>query len=165
MRIIWIVLLAAVAVSAEPDSTGTQPEKPSSSRLITKVVTGTIAGAVFSVPGALIPNSLIKNNAEAVWFDGRDVATVLGGSLGYVGGVALGVRMSDPESSLRAALLGSSLGYIAGIGLTLGSQQAALLPVAVLAPVVGAVVFSELSRRRGLSVEVSPAMVTARWRF
>ena len=164
MRIIWIVLLAAVAVSAEPDSTGTQPEKPASSRLITKVVTGTIAGAVFCVPGALIPNSLIKNNAEAVWFDGRDVATVLGGSLGYVGGVALGVRMSDPESSLRAALLGSSLGYVAGIGLILGPRQAAL-PVAVLAPVVGAVVFSELSRRRRLSVDVSPAMVTARWRF
>ena len=167
MRITWVILLLAVAVNAEPDSTGTQPQKPASTRLATKVLTGTIVGAVGCMLGAALPLSLVEadepEEEELFWFNNRDVATFLGGSLGYVGGAALGVKKVDPESSFRSALLGSSLGYVAGIALILG--QPALFPVAVFAPVFGAVAFSGPSPNQRLSVDGSPARVTARWRF
>lgn len=167
MRVIWAVLLLAVAVKAEPDSTGTQPKEPASPRLVSKVLTGTIVGAVGCMLGAALPLSLVEadepEEEELLWFDNRTVAVFLGGSLGYVGGVALGVKKAGPESSIRSILLGSSLGYVAGIALVLG--QPALFPVAAFAPVFGAVAFSGPSTNQRLSVHGSPARVTARWRF
>ena len=164
MRITWVILLLAVTVNAEPDSTRTQPQKPAP-RLVTKVLTGTIVGAVGCMMGAVLSHSLAEadEEEEEVWFDNQVVAAFLGGSLGYVGGVAAGVKRADPDSSFPSVLLGSSLGYVAGVALILG--QPALFPAAVFAPVFGAVAFSKGSSKPRLSVGVSPAKVTARLRF
>ena len=132
-----------------------QRTKSRSTRIGDKLAGGLVSGILFAVVGAgvgLINGDSCKN-AGSICIDNEVALGLVGG---YALGVSAGVSLFDPHDQFISALGGTLIGGGAGIGLTFVDYK--LWPSILIAPVIGATIMSELTRKPPgrLNLSVAP---------
>ena len=81
----------------ETDKKNGWQDKGTGQRIVGKLVFGTLTGVVAAAGGALILSGLLGSSQDSDDPVGDVPAALFGGSIGYIGGISIGVSIQDPH--------------------------------------------------------------------